>query len=61
MAAQRKTLGILRIEVLSSQACMNLETFEALIASLVLVKLQEYVEFKANFQRVSIRARKDSE
>jgi len=39
MATQQKTLGILRIEVLSSQARMNLESFEALVASLVFDKL----------------------
>jgi len=39
VATQKKTLGILRIEVLSSQAHMNPEIFEALVASLVFKKL----------------------
>lgn len=39
MATQQKALCILRIAVLSSQVCMNLESFEALGASLVFEKL----------------------
>jgi len=35
VVSQRKTLGILRIELLSSQAHMNHETFELLLASSV--------------------------
>ena len=39
MAYQWKTLGILIIEVLSYQACMNLDYFETLVASSVFEKL----------------------
>ena len=39
MPAQRKTLCILRIEVLSYQVRMKLENFEALVASSVFNKL----------------------
>lgn len=39
VATQQKTLGILRIEVLNPQEHMNLEIFEALIASSVFEKL----------------------
>eukprot|EP00253_Pinus_taeda_P005696 PITA_05696 len=41
VVAQQKTLGILRIELLSSQAHMNKEFFEALIASLAFDQLPE--------------------
>lgn len=39
MVDQWKTLGIFRIEVLSYQVCMNLDYFEALVASSMFEKL----------------------
>jgi len=44
VASQQKTLGILTIEVLSSQTCMNRENFEALIASSVFERLPKEMQ-----------------
>ena len=44
MSDQRKTLGILRIEVLSYQAHMNLDYFEALVVILVFERLPKEIQ-----------------
>lgn len=44
MASQQKTLSILKIELLSPQAHMNYEFFQALIASSMFEKLPEVTQ-----------------